>query len=161
MSQSSDEDKETKIEGSTENVELENDGNEPRRPDNCVTNRDRYSWRKWIRCWRDLQEMNAMAKARFVSRNGEQFKPDRMPAWSPTWKKRKGWMWQLGLASFEDKLNEWEEREYAKREWEGRPPFVEYCTEYDSEDWDNLSNPREPYSSDNSFDSGEDYESDF
>ena len=84
-----------------------------------------------------------------------------MPHWTPTWKKRDGQRWKLDLFSHEEELNCFEEREYAKKEWGGRPPYVDYNDPYDSDQWEDMSEPKQVYSSDESFDSGKDYNSDF
>ena len=133
---------------------------EPVRRDTCVTNRDRYSWRKWLKCWRELQADNERIREA-CKISGNKFDPDEMPEWTPTWRKRDGQRWKLDLFSNEEELNCFDEREYAKKEWGGRPPYVDYNDPYDSDQWEDMSEPKQLYSSDESFDSGKDYNSDF
>ena len=132
---------------------------EPRRPDTCVTARHRYSWRKWIACWRKTKKLNEQREK--ITEPGK-FKPDKWwPKWTPEWRKRKGWMWELDLASNWDELLAFEERENAKKEFGGRPMYVDYNDPDDDEIWENMSDPRQEYSSDESFNSLFEYDSDF
>ena len=128
---------------------------EPQRPDTCVTNRDRYSWRKWIKCWRETQKMNE-TRREACRNSGNEFRADVLPPWSPTWKKKHGWTWKLDLESYEEEANVYWEREDAKIN--GRPMYMHYC---DDDDLSNMSSPRQVYSDDSSFDSGSEYNSDF
>ena len=147
-----------------------NDGNDnphrevkdPERPESCKTKRDRYSWRKWVRLWREVQLMNRKKRTALENlAKGGTFREDRMLPWTPTWKKRKGDLWVLDLLSFQDELDRWEEREMAKTDWGGRPPTVDFNTDENSSFWSDMSDPKQVYSSDESYDSGEDYDSDF
>lgn len=135
---------------------------DPRRPENCKTKRDRYSWRKWVGLWREVQEMNRKRYIALESQGeGSSYREDVLPAWTPTWKKRKGDLWELDLLSRDEELNRWEERESAKIDWGGRPPTVDYNYDENSSFWSNMSDPKKIYSSDESYDSGEEYNSDF
>ena len=129
--------------------------------ESCRTNRDRYSWRKWIRLWREVQEMNRVRKAALqASGKAHEYREDILPTWDPTWKKRKGELWVFDLRSHEEELECWEEREYAK-EWGRRPPYVEHNTDENSSFWSDMSSKKKAYSDDDSFDSGNEYNSDF
>ena len=139
-------------------VDEDNTLKEPTMPVTCVTNRHRYSWRKWLRCWRDTQESNKERKR--LAAVDEVFKPDIFPAWTPTWKKRDGSNWKLELDSQWEFLMCFEERENGKTEWNGRPPYADWNDDEDGE-WSDMSDPIQVWSSDESFDSSKDYNSDF
>ena len=140
--------------------EEEEEEGEPQMPVDCVTARDRYSWRKWLKCWRIVKDMNEK-RLKAAMNLGREFKKDIWPRWDPTWKKRDGSMWTLELRSNTEQLDQLEERENAKIEFDGRPPYVEHNCDMDSWEWDNMSDPIQQYSSDGSFNSGLDYLSDF
>lgn len=135
--------------------------NEPRMPDSCRGKQDRYMWRKWVCCWRELQQMNKKRKEELErDGRGDEYREDVMPEWNQAWKKRHGWMWRLDLDSYEEERNKLEEREYGKVHYGGRPPFVDYCSD-NTEDWEDMSDAIQMYSDNDSYDSGNDYNSDF
>ena len=145
--------------GDDDNNRTERD---PPRPQNCVTSRDRFSWRKWIICWRKVEKMNETRRAALEEQNKlHKYRPDRMETWTPTWKKYHGDRWVFCLLRFEEEYNCWEEREHGKRDCGGRPPFVEYNDPDDDEIWENMSDPHQVYSDDESYDSGLSYNSSF
>ena len=67
-------------------------------------------------------------------------------------------MWRLELLSNKEELDHFEEREDIKIN--GPPLYFHFC-DPDEEDWSNMSDPRQAYSDNESFDLGADYNSDF
>ena len=91
--------------------------------------------------------------------SGREFRADILPAWSPTWKKRWNWTWELDLLSNEEQANRYFESEGIKRN--GPKQYLDYC-DYEADSiHSKMSDAHPVYSDDRSFDSAADYMSDF
>ena len=113
----------------------------PDAPQTCKTEKHRKSFNVWLDCWHKVEDMRDKKKKEW--RNKEGNPPlDKLvwPEWTPTWRKRKGYMWEWDLPGHKEFIQAFEDREDEKCPYGYQNPFAD-------SDWESeMSDMREEFS---------------
>ena len=113
----------------------------PHAPQTCKTEKHRKSFNVWLDCWHKVEDMRDKKKKEW--RNKEGNPPlDKLvwPEWTPTWRKRKGYMWEWDLPGHKEFIQAFEDREDEKCPYGYQNPFAD-------SDWESeMSDMKEEFS---------------